>query len=960
MKKLFFFLLAWHLIVPSLGANLDERRGQLLSVINEELGEIVRLVKQTGGRNPNLLLRMAELQFEKARLLKEEENNRYLSLSPERRRKSNKANFYKKSKKYFQKAQKIAKFIVKKFRNFKGIGEVYYILAFNAKEFKQEKKARKYLKFALKKGVSSDIKFKAALALADLHYNKSQYTKAIPLYERALRAKKDKWWTKDAYNLAWCYVRTRRYGKAIDTMLKVHRLSKNSNYVNMTYSVERDLAYFYTVANRVPEAIKFYKRVGANIPAKFLVVAKYLDKQGKYSNASIILKNALQYNPNQKQELEIHIRLITLYEKFGRHKSHLRTTKKLTEFHKRGLLNPTNFDTLKYQVQKSSATLQKQVAGKRYEDHVKIRMSKATMAVSYFNILADLDPKKYHKWKFHAGETLFAVDKYTKALGYYDEALNKADAVKDKKISKLSLDGMLASLGKPSVSKATKQKYIIPVYKNYLKRNPRTKKSFKVYQRLFNLYYKKNDIPNSRQVLISFQKSFPKSLKKQEAMIAKIMDYHKNKKDKKAIQAWVRRINKGQFRVSRKYAKKVNLLLLSMKFENVEKANAKGDKKAALKGYYEIYKSPDSSKSAKKSAAYNISVLFHELGDTKRTFGWAKRSLKIMSKRDTLKFLDSFIVMAGEFFNKRKFNESATFYNQLLVKVCDTKSKRKNKIFKNAYIIYLVDNRLQNTKKLIRLGSKCGISKKIIDSARFELLVAYSKNSKWKSFKKYIGKLEIIKKYRPRLIEPLNRLRVAYLKAGRPGLAKNIKSKILKFYSQSRRLKIPLEALEIIASFKLKNLKNQVRKFNKIKLKYPENVFGKSIKRKLAQLDVVTSLALNILRIGAGNGIVGAYKELVGAYNNMVKEVESFVPPKKSKEYIVAFQKNMRSLTGPLRKKSRDFSREANNQINKNKILTKDNLAFLSKKKLPFSVEYYFPVGGIIMDRENEFKSAAF
>ena len=80
-------------------------------------------------------------------LIKEDENIRYLELSPEQRRRSSKANYFKTSTSYFKQAQKTCLYTLKRFKNFKGRGIVYYILAFNAKEFRQIDNAKKYFDF---------------------------------------------------------------------------------------------------------------------------------------------------------------------------------------------------------------------------------------------------------------------------------------------------------------------------------------------------------------------------------------------------------------------------------------------------------------------------------------------------------------------------------------------------------------------------------------------------------------------------------------------------------------------------------------------------------------------------------------------------------------------------------------------------------------------------------------------
>ena len=167
------------------------KRDQLLRVVNEELREIERLNKQTRSSRPVLLLRLAEIYLEKARLLKEEENEKILSLPSSKRKKMNTRRHYKKSRSFFLKAQKTAYFILKNFRSFKKKGEVYYIMAYNAKEFSDQKKAQKFFHLAIRNSPrGSYTRTRSTATLAEMYFNQRNYKKAIPLYESSLKGGK--------------------------------------------------------------------------------------------------------------------------------------------------------------------------------------------------------------------------------------------------------------------------------------------------------------------------------------------------------------------------------------------------------------------------------------------------------------------------------------------------------------------------------------------------------------------------------------------------------------------------------------------------------------------------------------------------------------------------------------------------------------------------------------------------
>jgi tetratricopeptide (TPR) repeat protein len=221
MRYILFFLCLLFSI-ETFALSLDERRQQIIEIIDEELDEISRLSREVKGKNPDYLLRMAELNLEKARLWREKENSEYLSIPAKKRSSLKKSNYFKKSTAYFNQANKLCIEITRRFPRFRSIKDVYYILGYNAKESGRNKTAQKYLSLATKgRSNNKATEIKSKISLAEIYYNQKRYRKAIPLYESALRQYKDKWYTKDSFNLAWCYFRANRYSNAISKMQEV-------------------------------------------------------------------------------------------------------------------------------------------------------------------------------------------------------------------------------------------------------------------------------------------------------------------------------------------------------------------------------------------------------------------------------------------------------------------------------------------------------------------------------------------------------------------------------------------------------------------------------------------------------------------------------------------------------------------------------------------------------------------
>ncbi|MCF8057940.1 MAG: hypothetical protein K9K67_01480 [Bacteriovoracaceae bacterium] len=955
MKKLLITILLLNIgLINNSFGNMEQRREQLINIIDEELREVIRLNRQIGSKNPNLLLRMAELYLEKARLIIEEENYKWLSISPEESAKMDQKDFYKKSRQYFLMAQKTCYYILKRFKKFKGRAEVYYILAYNAKEFQQGERAKKFFQRAIKFAKSgSYTEIKSKLALGEMYYNEKKYKEAIPLYETALKRRDQKWWTKDAYNLAWCYFRVNERSKAINLMSEVHKLSGNASFIDVSEQVERDLAYFYSEAGRTNEALAFYKKIGKDIGKNFLKVGKYLKGQGKYAAAQSAFDQAAKNAESDDVKIEVYVELLSLYDRFGKVDKHLAVSKFLFEKHKANQLNPKQLEDLKYHVAKMSAQLQKQVVSKAYNSRNNIKRQKAALATEYFQIQAGLSDGIDHKAIFHAAETQYSVKDFNKAANLYDQAYEVSKKVGDSKIEALALDGLLASLNGKGVSEATTNKYLSKSYAIFLKKNPRSKKSFKIYQRLFNSKIQANDIKGAENTLLEFKFHFPDSQQKQEVMLARVMDYHRVKKDREEIKKWVDKINSGEFKVSQKFAKKLRLILLSIQFDKVEKFNTKGEKVDALKGYLEIYKDASSSEDARKSAAYNIATLFHQLGNKEKTYGWSKRALSLLDPKDVDKYEDSFLLMASGLFNYREFRKSAEIYEITLEKVCKLRAKNKDTFYKNANILYLADGNLQKAVEVIELGKSCGISDKIELEVALDTLTELGKQERWQSFENLLNKLKGNVSASSDLIYPMSKLRKTFFARGRKDQAVSANIEMINLFkrARARKQRIPLEALDVIAENYLEDLRRTAEKLESIRLTFPEKEYNGLLKAKFKYLDSVTSKALDVFKIGSGHGIVEGYRILVESYKKLGKEIADFAPEGKSGEYIASFRNSMKDIALPIMRKAEEFESEAIKQINSSKILSLSNFYFLSKNNLPV-VPQFFPVkNGVLMDR---------
>ncbi|HLW56039.1 MAG TPA: hypothetical protein VKY27_01560 [Bacteriovoracaceae bacterium] len=933
---------------------IDSRRQQILKIVDEELNEVSRLAKQQNYRSPDTLFRIAELNLEKGRHWLDYENERYLKLSPEQRRTVNRAQYFKNSTLFFKRANAAAQTVAKKFPNYKNIGEVYYILGSNYREMGDHKSAERFLNLTVKHtNANSLIRAKAELTLADYHYNNRRYKQAIPLYERSISKINDKWWTKESFNLAWCYYRVKNYSKAISLMREIHQKSASDKYIDYRSEVNRDIGLFYAEANRLNEAIAFYKSQRIDFTKQMLLIADKTMSDGQFKQSEMVLVEAEKYEKDVRKQAEILMAQLQLYDRAKQDAKHLRVAEKLVSLSQGKYLTAEQNKVLVFQIDKKAAEIQKTVVSKTYAGVRKTQNLKADQAIKYFGLSALLNPKESPEKIFFQAETAYAASRPRGSLDLYIASFDAAKKVNDQKIQAQAVEGMLSALAAKNLSKKVANRYYIPVYQRALSVDQRSARAKTIYEKLFNAQVEQKDFKGADETLTLFAKNFPQDFKIQEAMLAKIMDYHRANKEYDSVKAYVGRINSGEFKVSKKYADALRSLMTKIQIEGVQSSLDRGDKALALKGYHQIYESSESTPHAKANASYNLSALYYELGDANKSYLWSTVALNEMDHKDVVKFSGSFLTIASGLFARQHLSQSADLSHRLLAKTCRINSSNKPNFYKNAVFISLANKDIDKALEVRQQAKSCNIPDKVLKEVDYELLKDLADSNRWSALEQIIGELEKDQLSSAQLIIPYEKLRERLLAAGNTSQAQAIENKQNSLYIRATRLKldIPVEAIDLIALRKIPNIQASAQRIEQIKLSFPEASFNTALKSKLQALDALTAQVDAVAKTGSGKAIVASSKYLIKAYENVAKEVRDFVPPDKPKEYVDSFQKAMRDVWLPLTNHANKLKKDIAVTINKNSILSEDNFDVLYEDNFA-NVRYFDDEEAVVMQRE--------
>ncbi len=932
----------------------DERRARIIAVINEELSEVTRLSQQRNNKDPELLLRVAELHLEKARLTREEENEKYLEIPADKRRGINENQYYAGSTRSFQNANQYATAVTKSFPNYREIADVYYILAFNARELKNYKDSDKYFALARKKAPrGSKTEKKAKLALADSYFNKAKFSQAIPLYESALAGLNESWWTKDAFNLAWSYYRVKNYNKAIGLMHEIHKRSNDSRYINMKYFVERDLVTFYVDAKRTNEAVAWYRAQGIDYSSHLIKIIKVQTAQGKFTQAEQLLVEATKIQTSQDQRIDVLFLQLELFDKYNKIPSHLKAASELAELATKGALNSDQIKILDYQVSKKAAETQKAAASSTYKDVKKTRLSRTRQAISYFGLIIKIKPQATAEPIFFQGETAYAADELADSIAYYMRAFEAGKKENNQKISNQAMEGMLATLGNKGFSPKAADQFYVPVYSTYLKEDPKSARAKLIRQKLFRVYVDRKDYKNAEQVLSEYAVIYPDDFKTQEVMLASLMDDARSKKDFVRFKGFIVQINEGKYKVSKKYGDALRQMMTKIQIEDAQNALDKGDKAFALKSYIRIYENTESTPRAKANAAYNLAALYYEANDLTESYKWGASAISQMNDAEVKQFSSSFLAIGTNLFLRQRFQQSADLNTRTLAKLCKQGDASKNTAFKNASFLWLAEGMIEKTEEVLNIGLKCGIDIQTLNEVRIELAKEYMKLSRWESLENILSPVTSSKSQAPLALVYLEALRRSYMSLGDRQKAMQLGGQVLDIYrnAKAKNQDIPVEALDIIALGLMPKLEQKQAQLNSIVLSFPEDNFNTQVKRKLGILDSLTGDVNEIQKTGSGKGIVRAYKILINSYEAFAQELSRFSPEGKSDDYVTSFKKAMSGVWTPILQTALKRRQEVKGLIVSNNILSEDNNEMLAPQGSNIIAQYRLQQNLVLMDR---------
>lgn len=959
MKSLFLttlFIFSLSAFANSKAPVKNDQMSKRWHTLNKLINQEVKTIKSIGRIGPKLQHRLLELNSERIKLLKEKENQIFLSSPKSLIKQKGKAWFFRGSMALFRKVRNDGHKLINRFPRFRHKAGIFYTLALNERDYGGDKKTEFYLHKVLKHAKKGDkIIHHAKTSLAEYHYNKKNYKTAIKYYDDVVKNKKDDWYTKHLYNQAWCLLKERHYDRGIENLREAFEYSKNPNYVSVKDQVLEAFAVFFVHGNQISEGIAFYLG-NLKDPTDYLIsMARKTANKGLFKETRDVISASLGKARELKQHSkEVDIRLLELeiYRNFKKFDLHFETSLALQKLQEKKAFSPEQRDDATNKLKSLVNYLQVRVTKNRKASNKDYDKKLMKEVISYFDILSTIDADNKDSYNFFSGETHFAVGNFKQAADFYKSSIENGMKKKGKEADKLrrkTLNSFLATLGKSDFDKKQGDQYTIFAYKNHIKFWPKDEKSRKIYVKLYNLQLGKQKVDDALATFNIYNKTYKQDAEIQRGMITHLMDHYIKTKNSVALAGWIEKFEKGFLGFKKDYVEKALAILGQILFEQYEALEKEGKKDLAIKGYQELYTDERYPNKIKAQSAYNASILYLEMAETEKSYKWVKSSMKKHQYEDLFKLLPKLSGMAERYAFLQDFKRSSMLSKDLLSKFCTKEIKNKTDLYLAAVHHRLLDGDYRTAMINTKLGPKCGIDTKEVENLNKQIIGHLASHRLYREFFDFYKKHKDNAIYFDTFSAHLINIYWDTKFSSKPKLHKSV-SRILMTWKKKNRLpEVFTKNLEFMDQYNefeklVKKVRFELPKFKK----FNQEKFNQALEENLSLLQAITKDGEALIKQGHKEMTLLTYSLLEKQYMRLSKAIETYTPAGMPQEFVVGFKKHMGQLSGNLKQKGISYNSGAKTVIEKNEILSFNNFKFIRTNPFIEKVQYRYPASRLV------------
>lgn len=912
---------------------------KLDQLITNEI-DMIEGLQATG---PTMKFRLFELYSEKLKIEKEKENRQFI-----KGKTGIKKGSFSRSNKLFNKAQKVGLNIEKKHPTYSQIGEVYYILAINSRDYDQGKKTPHYLHLALgEKNLSRDVKHNVRTALAEHYYNSKKYQKAIYYYKRITDRKGDQWRAKHYYNLAWCQFKKKQQKGAIKSLYSAYKLSKLKTILSVEEEVLDAMSIFHINGGSVNEVIKFYNEKLKNPTEYLLKLAQRSSKKGLKAATKKALKHALlaaKRNKSLVDEQEVRLESLYIFRSFGDKKNYFQNTFGLMGLNKLAPLKGVLRNSIIEEISSYTGFIQERFIKEFHNKNENYDTVKLKRITSYFNILISIHPEKASIYRYFQGETFYSIKKYIKAANHYIrgiKAYSKNKLIKAKTKRKI-LDALISSIAESSLKGRKQKKYLKYAYSNYILNFPREDRTRQIMPKLSQLYLSEKNVTNAQDILNKYIVNFPKDIEIQRGVQSNIINFHVAMKNSYALADWIKRMKGGHLSFDSKYQKQAMLILGDMLFVQIKKEEKESIIKA-IHGNKRLYEDEKYPLQIREEAAHNISILFLNSHNTEDSREWVSNGnlIRPHSKKQVLR--DQHKSMVVQYYMLQDFKSAYSLSSNIIETFCNEAYSSKEQFFKQHIYISALTLSAKKLALEFKKYKNCHYSKgfftRTINEARERLFML-------KRYRHY----NYLSKYTKTMNDSLA-YRLSKNLYWESRVNKNIKDEknaltILRRLTRSDILKSE-ERAQVIAILEYMAFENKVNKWISSKYQYIDKVFdeiqfNRNLELRFSELDRITNTSQLNIEQDIPNITIGSYSILSESYARIGNELMKLKIKHSDIGFVKSLTSQMKKLGVGLLKKSNDYNNMASELLEGHHLITPYN-QIIAARKLKFPVHNFYP-----------------
>lgn len=893
------------LISFSVEGKMPAKWNRLMKLIEKEIKSIHHLKR----KGPRLQYRLFELYSEKIKLVKEQENQAFLKSNGKRK----KHTYFTESRKLQRQAEKFGLSTIKAYPRYDKNAKIYYTLALNSRDYGTGKDVEKYLYRALKNApAGTPIIYKAKTALAEQYYNDKKYKTAVNYYRSVLRHKSelanDEWLSKHHYNLAWCYMKTVNYEKALDHLKYSYKYSKNKKYVDVSDQVFNSVPIFYLYAGKIKDGVQFLIS-NSKRPGEYLSkLATLAADRGSLKDAEYILERAYREakeDGDSEEMIVLTLKKLEIYRNFKQNTKHYRTSKELAKLHAEYVIPKKHQERAIEQLKGQVGYLQVRLKAHPSKSDKYLRP-----IITYFNILKDVDKEKTDEYYYYQGETLFQADKRKVALKAYIRGLRFAKTKKGRdKIKKKLVDAVFFALAETKLSTKTKTEFYRESYEFFLSEWPREKRSEAIYDKLFNIYLKQDKDDLAHRLFLTYSKYNRKDLNKQRGFAALLIDYYVKVKNTDKLSEWVIKIDKGYLSFKRDYIEKGLVLLGQILFESLESQAKAGNIDQAIAGYIQLFENKKYPRKIHSKAALNIAAMELERANTVNSAKWTQKHIQKSTIKEVQESSQNLFGITENILLLQDFKMAHQLSSYLLTSLCNQNIGIKSKLYRYSSTLPVFENDEKTALENLSKFKRCNVDPIVIKDS-ISYLIQYSLQNR-----KYDLLITLYKKEGNNYLVK-NEFAQAFIDFYWDGIL-NDKSKVadyaknvVKDYSVTLRSQNVSNRLSEIIHFEnfIQMSKGLKWSFGDPK-KFNESEFTAKLGANLKKLEFIDQDAQKLLNYKHPIITLAVFEVLHNSYQDFSKQLVLIKPYKQPKEFQATFNQQVSAINSSIVNKADEYKK---------------------------------------------------